>query len=174
MTTDLYTIKDVQNVRNKLLEEQEGKDLLTGLEIPNKQAVLDHSHDNNQYVRAVLHRQSNAALGKIENLYTRYLSYWYPNDLSTFLRQCADYLELEQDDRYRHPGWIKKVQTFFNKLKEADKDKVLVSLGSAKGSNSKDRKDKLKKLINSKSIPYQTFVTVIERVQDESKAVSSN
>ena len=67
----LYTTKDVQKVREKLYEEQEGVDPITGLIIPANQKVLDHCHDS-QFVRAVLHRQTNAVLGKIENLETLY------------------------------------------------------------------------------------------------------
>ena len=61
----LYTTKDVQKVREQLYKEQEGIDPITGLTIPEKQKVLDHDHSNH-YVRAVLHRQTNAVLGKIE------------------------------------------------------------------------------------------------------------
>ena len=72
----LYTTKDVQKVREQLYREQEGIDPITKLPIPDKQKVLDHGHSNH-YVRAVLHRQTNAVLGKIENLWTRYLSWWF-------------------------------------------------------------------------------------------------
>ena len=69
----LYTTKDVAEVRTLLKERQSNIDPITGLDIPSKQHVLDHNH-NTQFVRAVLHRQSNAVLGKIENLWSRYLA----------------------------------------------------------------------------------------------------
>ena len=72
----LRSPKDVQQVREQLLKEQGGIDAITGLEIPPKQAVLDHCHET-QFVRAVASRQSNAALGKLENVYARYLKWWY-------------------------------------------------------------------------------------------------
>ncbi len=65
MTEDLYSVSDVKRVRELLLKEQGGLDLLTKLEIPCKMAVLDHKHDINQFVRGVLHRQCNVVLGKI-------------------------------------------------------------------------------------------------------------
>ena len=52
----LYSPKDVAKVREKLYNEQGGKDALTGLPLDYKQAVTDHNH-NTQYVRGVLHRQ---------------------------------------------------------------------------------------------------------------------
>jgi hypothetical protein len=135
--------------------------MITGLEIPPKQHVLDHSHDDNQYVRSVLHRQSNAALGKIENLYTRYLKYWYPYDLPTFLRQCADYLEREECKEYRHPGWIKKLGTLFNSLGESQKKNVLIKVGLDQGKNSVERKKLFKDLVLTKKHSYDTLRSLI-------------
>ena len=123
-TEDLYTTADVARTRQKLLEDQQGRDALTGLEIPPKQAVLDHNH-RTQFVRGVLHRQTNAVLGKIENLWTRYLSYWYNDTLSNFLRKVADYLEKPDDTRYVHPGWLKRVEIDFKKLPAAEQTVVL-------------------------------------------------
>ena len=79
----LYTTKDVAEVRNLLKERQNNTDPITGLGIPNKQHVLDHNHKT-QFVRAVLHRQSNFVLGKIENLWSRNLAWWYVGTLSKY------------------------------------------------------------------------------------------
>lgn len=157
----LYTTKDVQEVRNKLLKEQQGICSLTGLEIPSGQAVLDHNHDT-QFVRAVLGRQTNAVLGKIENLEHRFLSWWYPHSYSTFLRAVADYLEREDDKRYLHPGWLKKCVIEFNKLSEPQKGKVLYELGSPKGSNSKERKELFRKALLTKQFDFDTILNLIQ------------
>lgn len=162
-TKELYTTADVKAVREQLLVEQENLDAVTGLEIPPKQAVLDHCH-NTQHVRAVLHRQVNAGLGKIENLWIRYLKHWYPYDLPTFLRQCADYIEKEPDKRYYHPGWLKKVNTAFNKLPAKEQDRVLTALGSAKGTNSIQRKELFKRKLLTKSFSFDTIKFLIEGV----------
>lgn len=161
-TQDLYTVADVKRVRELLTAEQDNCCAITGLEIPPKQHCLDHVHDSTQYVRGVAHRQSNAALGKIENLYVRYLSYWYPDTLSTFLRQCADYLEKEPDKRYRHNGWVKVVKVKFNKLKSSQQDEVLVALGSQKGNNLKDRKEKFAKIVLDRSLGYDKILTCLQ------------
>lgn len=72
MAEHLYTTKEVAKVREELLKKQGGRDLITGMNIAKGDAVLDHCHDT-QYVRGVLSRPSNVALGKIENLWMRVL-----------------------------------------------------------------------------------------------------
>jgi len=153
MTEDLYTANDVKRVREKLTKEQNNKCKITSIEIPPKQHCLDHAHDMDQFVRGVAHRQANAALGKVENLYVRYLSYWYPGKLSDFLRQCAAYLEAHPDTRYRHNGWIKKIHTLFNSLTEGQKESVLKQLNRT-GSNGKQRKEEFKKAVLSRDYSY--------------------
>lgn len=161
MTIDLYNAADVKKVREALTEEQGNIDALTKLPIEPKQHCLDHNHDTMR-VRAVLARQSNAALGKIENIWTRYLSYWYPHDLPTFLEQSAEYLRRPDDDRFNHPHWIKKVNTAFNKLNEASKDKVLIALGSNKCKNGAERKKAFQAAILTKQFSYATLLSLID------------
>jgi transcription-repair coupling factor (superfamily II helicase) len=162
MSENLYTVKDVQRVREFLIEEQSNIDALTELEILPKQAVLDHSHDT-QYVRAVISRQANAFLGKLENNFVRYLRHWYPETLSTFLRKAANYLEKPDDQRWVHPGWIKKVTAGFNKLPEAQKDVVLLNLGYEKGKNSTERKATFKTLTLDRSLGYEKVISEITK-----------
>ena len=157
----LYSPKDVAKVREKLYNEQGGKDALTGLPLDYEQAVTDHNH-NTQYVRGVLHRQVNAALGKLEGVHTRYLSYWYSGTLPDFLRQAAEYLEKEQDTMYVHPGWLKKVQTMFNTLSEGDKKAVLEALGQSQGGNSTERKKLFKSALNTKQFTFEEIKGLIQ------------
>jgi len=157
----LYTPTDVAKVRKILYEEQEGKDALTGLELPTDKLCLDHCHQS-QFVRGVLHRQVNAALGKLEGVHTRYLSYWYEGTLPDFLRQAADYLEKEQDTRYVHPGWLKKAQTMFNTLSEGDKKAVLEALGKSQGGNSTERKKIFKAALMTRKFTYKQIKAMIE------------
>lgn len=156
-TIDLYNPKDVQKVRDKLLIEQNGKCKITGLDLDAKQACLDHAHDENQYVRGVAHRQANAALGKVENLFVRYLSWWYPGDLATFLRQCASYIESEVDSRYRHPGWLKALQSRFNALPEPAKERVLQKMQTT-GKNGTMRKAAFRKALLTRNFDYVTVL----------------
>jgi hypothetical protein len=166
MTTDLYNTTDVKKVRELLTKEQDNKCAVTGLDIPAKQHVLDHAHDETQLVRGVLHRQVNAFAGKAENAFVRLIAWWYPNDLPTLLRECADYLEKEPDTRYRHNGWIKKVNTLFNKLKEAQKDAVLLAMNQPVGKNGVERKKLFQKAILTKEFSYDTICFFINSVKD--------
>jgi len=69
LSKHLYNAKDVREVREELYD---GVCELTGQKTDFKDTVLDHDHDT-QAVRGVLHRQSNAMLGKIENNFKRYI-----------------------------------------------------------------------------------------------------
>ena len=158
----LYTTTDVKKIRELLLKEQDGLDLVTKLPIPERQACLDHDHQS-QFVRGVLHRQVNAALGKLEGVHTRYLSYWYEGTLPEFLRQAADYLEREGDSRYLHPGWLKKVCTKFSQLNEAGKKIILGELGQPLGSNGAERKKLFRKAVMSRQYTYEYLLQLIER-----------
>ena len=160
----LYTPTDVKKVRELLLKEQDGCDIMTGLPIPNNKACLDHDHGT-QFVRGVLHRQTNAALGKLEGIHTRYLSYWYTGTLPDFLRQAADYLEREDDLRYIHPGFIKRLSTDFNKLNEASKRKILKHLGGEEGANASERKKLFQKAVLTKEHTFDKLKELIERVK---------
>lgn len=167
----LFTVQEVKEVREQLLEEQSGKDAITGLEIPQGKAVLDHCHKS-QYVRGVLHRQSNAMLGKMENNFVRYMQYWYPKTLQEFLREMADYVEQKQDKRYLHPGWIAKSKTEFNKLSEKNKDALLQFMNLPTGKNSTERKEIFKDALLSRKVTFddvlraldETIKTSIERL----------
>lgn len=164
VTETLYTTADVARTRQKLLKEQGGMDALTGLEIPPKQAVTDHNH-HTQYVRGILHRQTNSAIGKFENIFRRYLSYWYEGTLSDFLRKAADYLEKPDDTRYVHPGWIKRVTTDFRKLKAKEQLDVLAELGyNAVKPN--DRVVTFQKAIKSKKFSFEQIKGFINEVKE--------
>lgn len=158
----LYSAKDVQVVREKLLSEQEGLDLITGLPIPQKQAVLDHDHSTN-FVRGVLHRQTNAFLGKLENAYIRYIKWWYVGTLSEFLRGCADYIEKEHPKDYLHPAFIKSLQVQFNKLNEKQKQNVLLKFNEPNGCNGHQRKVIFKKFILKRTHSMTEILDVIKK-----------
>ena len=158
----LYSVKDVQKVREDLLIEQEGLDLITGLTIPPNQAVLDHDH-NTQFVRGVLHRQTNVLLGKIENAYIRYIKWWYDGTLSDFLRGCADYLDKEHEQKYLHPAFIKKLQVQFNKLNEKQKQNVLLHFNEEKGCNASQRKLYFKKFVLKRNHSMNEILEVIQK-----------
>lgn len=162
MPEHLYTTSDVKRIREKLFEEQCAVDPITGLIIPAKQAVLDHCHQT-QFVRAVLHRQTNAVLGKVENMWTRYLSWWYEGSLQDFLRGCADYLDKHHPQDYLHPSFLKHLQVQFNKLNEKAKQNVLAGLGSEIGSNTKERKALFNKALLKREHTFDQVSELIEK-----------
>lgn len=172
-STVLYSTTDVQKVRKKLLDEQGNRCALTGLKIEPSQAVLDHDHSSD-YVRAVLHRQSNAVLGKIENLWNRYLSWWYNDTLSSFLRKAADYLDKNHPEDYIHPGWRKKVQSKFKSLKSAQQIEVLKELYKLtdstiltdKKSTNIIRLKQFNTLILKRNLHRDTILSIITRIKD--------
>lgn len=163
MQEQLYTTADVKRIREKLFEEQCAVDPITGLIIPAKQAVLDHCHQT-QYVRAVLHRQTNAVLGKVENMWTRYLSWWYIGTLPDFLRGCADYLDKQHPQDYLHPSFLKHLQVQFNKLNEKQKQNVLTGMGADAGTNASQRKALFNKTLLQRE---HTFDQVLELIEKE-------
>lgn len=158
-TIDLYTQKDINNVREILLAEQDNKCACLGINIlPKRTPVLDHKHDDDQLVRSVLEREVNAMLGVVENAHKRFLGYWLPMELPEVLRRMADYVEASGDTsketRWRHPGWLAKLYTKFCKLSASDQNLVLESLHYQTGSNSETRKKIFHAALRDKNLGY--------------------
>jgi hypothetical protein len=156
MDKDLYTTKELSEVRGQLLKSQDGKCKASGVDITMKEAVVDHNHDDSQKVRGVLHRQINSFIGKCENAYKRLIGWWLPIGLPALLRLVADYLELpdKSENSYIHPAWIKKIQSRFNSLKESDKSEVLSELGCEPQPNAAARKEAFRLKVLSKQYSY--------------------
>ena len=165
-TIDLYTTKDVANVRKLLTEEQGNLCAITGIPIEDKQHILEHAHDNQMFVRGVASRQANAALGICEQMWTRYMKWWYPDSLPTFLRKAADYLEKPPDTRYRHNSWLQKVKVFFNKLSSKQQNFVLESLCNEIRGNPKERKELFSEIVLDRSLGYARIVEVINQAKE--------
>lgn len=161
-TVDLYTIKDKKEVREKLIKEQNYICPITKSNIGDNQGVLDHKHDIECLVRAVLSRQSNSFIGVLENAWNRYLVWNTDDTLPSILRNTADFLETNKESRWRHDSWLSKVKTEFNKLKEGDKDKVLIKLGSKAGKNGLERKKLFSKVILNKELGYTLILSTIK------------
>lgn len=165
MTKDLYTPKDVAAIREHLIQEQEMLCSITGYPTAIKDYHVDHRHDDEQLVRGAANKHANMLLGKIENLELRFLRHWYPHGLPEFLRACAAYLEKKPDKRWRHPDWIKRIKTEFNKLNEQNKDQVLVCLNQPKGKNSTERKKHFNLAILTKLYGRDKIMFIINKVK---------
>lgn len=87
-------------------------------------AVVDHCHDTG-LVRGVLHRQSNAWAGKIENAWKRYGANHSKLTLSQALRRLADYLEFARTD-IMHPVGLKQKVSRFSRLPKEMQENILL------------------------------------------------
>lgn len=161
----LFTVKDVKATRERLLKEQHGTCAVTRLNLESKDSVLDHDHDTS-LVRAVLHRQVNAFLGKLENNYKRLIKWWCDIPLADLLRLYADYLEDKEKNpgTVYHPGWIKKSKTEFNKLNEKQKSALLKSMNLEDASNSAERKKIFAKALTSKKFNFDEIKIKIKEI----------
>ena len=162
MIRELYTPKDKAEVRDFLLKEQNNKCALTGLPLDKSQAILEHAHDDEMFVRGVTSRAANSLLGVIENNFKRYMAWWFSGTISEFLRQCAQYLERPHDKRFRHDHWLKKCSILFNKLPEGVKKEVLHELGQTQGGNAAERKKLFRKALMTRQFNYDQIKKLIQ------------
>jgi hypothetical protein len=165
LTKDLYTSKEIAHEKQRLLRLQNGIDPILKILISDSEAVCDHSHES-QHIRAALHRQSNAFEGLVFNAYKRCIKWVCDKPLPEVLRNLADYLEKDYSHNPHHSGWIKKIQTKFNTLKEKQKDDVLTNLGYDKQPNGLARKNMFKKAILSRQFGYPELKLIIEKQKE--------
>tara|TARA_E500000318_G_scaffold2023_1_gene2667 strand:- start:90 stop:539 length:450 start_codon:yes stop_codon:yes gene_type:complete len=90
-------------------------------------AVLDHCHKTGM-VRAVLHRQSNAMLGRIENAWRRYCQKSSKLSLPEALRNMADHIEKEHQD-ILHPVGCNQLIKKFKAKNISKKIQILLDMG---------------------------------------------
>lgn len=106
--------------------------------------VVDHCHASGE-IRGVLHRQSNAFLGKVENAWKRYTSRSADVSLPEALRKMADWIEFSRAGLL-HPIGATQLQKRFKQKKNEEQLKILLDLGvdvvSMDASNS-DKRSKL-------------------------------
>jgi len=163
-TQDLYTTTDVKKVREALIKEQRGICLVSKENLV--KPCLDHAHDDSQLVRGVLSHGCNIFLGTLENAYKRRISWWCKIPLPELLRNVADYLEKPEDTRYRHTGWLKKVQTEFNKLSASEQNEVLKVLSDKTGKNPKERKELFRKIILTREHTFDSILKVLQQKEE--------
>lgn len=165
MTQDLYTVADVKRVREALIKEQRGVCPVSKESLV--KPCLDHAHDDYQLVRGVLSHGCNIFLGNIENAYKRRISWWLSIPLSELLRNIADYLDKPEDCRFRHTGWLKKVQTEFNKLSAGNQNEVLKALSVKTGKNPKERKELFRKALLTREYDFSTILKTVLQQEDD-------
>lgn len=164
-TRDLYSVTDIQEIRQLLAKEQGNKDMLTGTSLEGRRAVLDHNHDDEQLVRGVLSHEVNAFIGKVENAYKRHIKYWLDMPLEELLDLSSKFIHKTKhypDYRFRHNGWIKKIKTKFNSLNAKQKQEVLEKLGLSTGNNDLVRKKLFADCIKSKKYTFEQLSNIIK------------
>jgi len=113
--------KDVKDIREQILEEQEG--ICPICKKPVDKPVLDHHHKKKVggtgLIRGVICSSCNVFIAKIENNMKRYCI--QPDEISNVLRNVADYFDKEQYP-YIHPTEAPKKpklkKSSYNKLRK--------------------------------------------------------
>tara|TARA_E500000318_G_C3483881_1_gene181542 strand:- start:86 stop:535 length:450 start_codon:yes stop_codon:yes gene_type:complete len=106
--------------------------------------VVDHCHCTGE-IRGVLHRQSNAFLGKVENAWKRYACRSANVSLPEALRRMADYIEFSCTGLL-HPVGANQLQKKFERKKTEDQLNILLDLGVDVASIDASNSDKRSKL----------------------------
>ena len=152
MNEDLYTPADIKRVRDEMVKSQNGIDPI--LNEPFKEPpALDHDHTS-QHVRAALNRNTNAFEGLVTNAHKRCLQWLTDKPLPDILRNLASYLERDYSTNPRHPAWIKRVTTDFNKLKAQQQINVLQRMQVTAGGSAAVRKEQFVKALKTKAYGF--------------------
>lgn len=158
---------EIKPIKEAMYKDQKGIDPIVKKAMDLKGSVLDHDH-NTQRVRKVLHRQVNAALGKIENAYKRYVKPFFPDvTLEQFLEGVIEYVDPKNQTDYFHPKWVDKAIAKFNYLKESEKDALLKSWGiDGYKKNSTSRKEEFRKVLMTAVYDYDYILEVIKKFKE--------
>lgn len=94
-------VREVAEVRARMLDEQGGLCLLCKIKVAPKDAVLDHCHATG-VIRGTLHRSCNALLGKVENNYAR-MGIKSDTQLARMLASVVPYI-----NKYKGPAGLRQ------------------------------------------------------------------
>ena len=109
-----------------------------------RDTVVDHCHASGE-IRGVLHRQSNAFLGKVENAWKRYACRSADVSLPEALRRMADWIEFSRTGLL-HPIGATQLQKKFKQKKTEEQLNILLDLGVDVDSIDASNSDKRSKL----------------------------
>ena len=126
--------------------------------------VLDHNW-NTQHCRAALNRNTNSFEGIVLRGYKRCLQWLTDKPLPDILRSLATYLEQDYSRHPYHPGWMKRVNTDFNKLNAKGMQAVLENLGMQAGRNAVERKNIFKTALKRQDLGYDDFTKIIKEAE---------
>lgn len=154
MIKDLYTPKDVKEIREQFLKVQGNFDPVLFQPLKASDSCLDHDHTS-QLCRGALHKQSNTFEGLVFNAYKRCISWLSDDSLPSVLRRLASYLESQPAIKAYHPAWIKRVVVDFKKLPVKKQNLILVRIGLTPESNAVKRVKQFKAGIMKRNIGYE-------------------
>ena len=163
MTKNLYTPKDVREIREQFLVAQDNFDPILFQPLKVSDSCLDHDHTT-QLCRGALHKQSNAFEGLVFNAYKRCIGWLSEDSLPNTLRRLAAYLEATPKIKAYHPAWIKRVTIDFKKLDSKSQEKVLKEIDSTLGSNAKQRVELFRKKVTKEKIGYEKVSSILKGV----------
>lgn len=162
----LITPLDVKEERTKRLKHQNNIDPITKEVISFGKGALDHDHKTDS-VRAVLHSQNNAALGKVENAFQRYVKPFFNITITEWLTSMGEFLAQDYSQNPLHPMWIKRSCISFNYLTEKQKDKILKEFNRfTPKSNGTKRNLAFKALLTGRCITRGEAKEVIDRIKE--------
>lgn len=164
MPKSLYSVKEIKEVRERLVKEQKGIDPILKEPFP-EAAVCDHDHST-QHVRAALSRNTNAFEGLVNNSYKRCIAWLTDKPLPEILRNLADYLEVDYSSNPYHTAWIKRVTADFNKLTAKQQNELLTNLVNKQGSNPSQRKALFNSICLDRNNGYDLIKVEINKVKE--------
>lgn len=155
MRRRLKDSKDAAKYRSELLKEQNGLDPIINKKVIDP--VLDHKHFGDQECRAVLDRTVNSFEGKVQNAFNRYIKHLTDEDISTVLRNLADYYERDTSNTPIHHTALTIDVRKFKALPAKQQCEVLESFGVIPESNVKKRSNQARKLIKEGKLDMQNI-----------------
>lgn len=155
MRRRLKDSKDAAKYRSELLKEQNGLDPIINKKVIDP--VLDHKHFGDQECRAVLDRTVNSFEGKVQNAFNRYIKHLTDEDISTVLRNLADYYERDTSNTPIHHTALTIDVRKFKALPAKQQCEVLESFGVVPESNVKKRSNQARKLIKEGKLDMQNI-----------------
>jgi hypothetical protein len=94
------------------------------------------------------------------------MQHWYPNNLSTFLKELSEYVDKDfGTSKYYHPGWIKRVKADFNKLTAKQQNKALELLGAQQGTNPSGRKELFSAVVLERTKGFEKIACALQQAK---------
>ena len=158
-------LRNVDEIRKVLLQQQLGICPIYQIPISGKDACVDHNHHDPWEVRGVLHRQSNAMLGKLERSYFRYIKPFTHLTLKEVLANMVEYLERKTIGNPIHPSALNEWVKPFKRLNADNKKMILKNFGLNPGKNDRERVKSIRTLLQKDIITYGELLEEVRALE---------